>query len=139
ISTDGAAPALAGLLREALEGALPDDLERWIAEARAQRLKWKEAAVPIAERRPLLLEALNRIYGTAAPQSGPPAALQAQESAAPQAQESAAPQAQESAAPQAQESAAPQAQQPSRGGAAATPPQPPSPRNRGSPPPETSP
>ena len=31
ISTDGEAPALAGLVREALEALLPDDLDRWMA------------------------------------------------------------------------------------------------------------
>ncbi len=31
ISTDGEAPALAGLLREALEVLLPEDLDRWMA------------------------------------------------------------------------------------------------------------
>ena len=31
ISTDGEAPALAGLLREALEVLLPDDLDTWMA------------------------------------------------------------------------------------------------------------
>jgi len=37
VSSNGEAPALAGLLREALETVLPDDLERWLVEARAQR------------------------------------------------------------------------------------------------------
>ncbi|HET7499549.1 MAG TPA: NAD(P)-dependent oxidoreductase [Kofleriaceae bacterium] len=62
ISTAGIAPALAGLLREALEAVLPDDLERWIDVARAARTEWKRAGIPIAERRPLLLRALDRIY-----------------------------------------------------------------------------
>ena len=62
ISTGGLAPALAGLLREALEAILPDDLERWIDIARAARADWKRAGVPIAERRPLLLRTLDRIY-----------------------------------------------------------------------------
>jgi uroporphyrin-III C-methyltransferase/precorrin-2 dehydrogenase/sirohydrochlorin ferrochelatase len=62
ISTGGLAPALAGLLREALEAVLPDDLERWIDVARAARAGWKRAGTPIAERRPLLLRALGRIY-----------------------------------------------------------------------------
>ena len=30
ISTDGEAPALAGLMREALEALLPEDLDRWM-------------------------------------------------------------------------------------------------------------
>lgn len=62
ISTGGIAPALAGLLREALEAVLPDDLERWIDVAVAARADWKRAGTPIAERRPLLLRALDRIY-----------------------------------------------------------------------------
>ncbi|HEX2691508.1 MAG TPA: NAD(P)-dependent oxidoreductase [Kofleriaceae bacterium] len=64
ISTGGLAPALAGLLREALEAILPDDLERWIDVARAARADWKRAGVPIAARRPLLLRALDRIYSS---------------------------------------------------------------------------
>jgi uroporphyrin-III C-methyltransferase/precorrin-2 dehydrogenase/sirohydrochlorin ferrochelatase len=62
ISTGGVAPALAGLVREALDALLPDDLERWIDVARAARAGWKRAGTPIAERRPLLLRALARIY-----------------------------------------------------------------------------
>jgi siroheme synthase-like protein len=62
VSTDGRAPALAGLLREGLEAVLPDDLESWTAEAERQRAEWRASAVPMAERRPRLLEALNRLY-----------------------------------------------------------------------------
>jgi len=62
ISTGGLAPALAGLVREALEAVLPDDLERWIDVAVAARADWKRAGTPIAARRPLLLRALDRIY-----------------------------------------------------------------------------
>ncbi len=62
ISTDGAAPALAGLLREALDALLPEDLEAWVAESRRQRTDWRERGVPMAARRPLLLDALNRLY-----------------------------------------------------------------------------
>ncbi|MDB4955695.1 MAG: uroporphyrin-III C-methyltransferase [Myxococcales bacterium] len=62
ISTGGIAPALAGLLREALEAVLPENLERWIEVATSARADWKRARVPIAERRPLLLRALDRIY-----------------------------------------------------------------------------
>jgi uroporphyrin-III C-methyltransferase/precorrin-2 dehydrogenase/sirohydrochlorin ferrochelatase len=62
VSTGGLAPALAGLLREALEAVLPEDLERWIDVARAARAGWKRAGTPIAERRPLLLRALGRLY-----------------------------------------------------------------------------
>jgi uroporphyrin-III C-methyltransferase/precorrin-2 dehydrogenase/sirohydrochlorin ferrochelatase len=62
VSTNGRAPALAGLLREALEAVLPEDLEAWTAEAERQRQAWHAARVPMTERRPLLLEALNRLY-----------------------------------------------------------------------------
>jgi uroporphyrin-III C-methyltransferase/precorrin-2 dehydrogenase/sirohydrochlorin ferrochelatase len=62
ISTGGLAPALAGLLREALETVLPADLERWIEVATSARADWKRGRVPIAERRPLLLRALDRLY-----------------------------------------------------------------------------
>jgi uroporphyrin-III C-methyltransferase / precorrin-2 dehydrogenase / sirohydrochlorin ferrochelatase len=62
VSTDGRAPALAGLLREGLEAVLPEDLEGWTAEADRQRAAWRASGVPMAERRPLLLEALNRLY-----------------------------------------------------------------------------
>jgi len=67
ISTGGLAPALAGLLREALEALLPDDLETWIEIAKAERAAWKQANVPITERRPLLLRALERLYNGATP------------------------------------------------------------------------
>jgi uroporphyrin-III C-methyltransferase/precorrin-2 dehydrogenase/sirohydrochlorin ferrochelatase len=62
VSTDGRAPALAGLLREGLEAVLPEDLEGWTAEAVRERARWHAAGVPMAERRPQLLEALNRLY-----------------------------------------------------------------------------
>jgi uroporphyrin-III C-methyltransferase / precorrin-2 dehydrogenase / sirohydrochlorin ferrochelatase len=62
VSTNGRAPALAGLLREGLEAVLPEDLEGWMAEAERQRQAWQASRVPMAERRPLLLEALNRLY-----------------------------------------------------------------------------
>jgi uroporphyrin-III C-methyltransferase/precorrin-2 dehydrogenase/sirohydrochlorin ferrochelatase len=62
ISTGGVAPALAGLLREALEAVLPEDLARWVEVAVAARADWKRAGIPIAERRPLLLRALARVY-----------------------------------------------------------------------------
>jgi siroheme synthase-like protein len=62
ISTDGRAPAMAGLLREALDAWLPADLDRWMSAADEARLQWRQDGVPIAERRPLLLETLNRLY-----------------------------------------------------------------------------
>jgi uroporphyrin-III C-methyltransferase/precorrin-2 dehydrogenase/sirohydrochlorin ferrochelatase len=62
ISTDGRAPALAGLLREGLETLLPDDVETWLAVSESEREAWRERQIPIAERRPLLLAAINRLY-----------------------------------------------------------------------------
>jgi siroheme synthase-like protein len=62
ISTGGAAPALAGLVREALESILPRELSTWFATAHRARAAWLADRVPMAERRPLLLRALNRIY-----------------------------------------------------------------------------
>jgi uroporphyrin-III C-methyltransferase/precorrin-2 dehydrogenase/sirohydrochlorin ferrochelatase len=62
ISTDGRAPALAGLLRQGLEAVLPEDLGAWTAEAEKQRAAWRAEGVPMAQRRPLLLAALNRLY-----------------------------------------------------------------------------
>jgi siroheme synthase-like protein len=62
VSTDGRAPALSRLLREALDSLLPPDVGSWIESARALRRGWKEARVPIEARRPLLLQALNRLY-----------------------------------------------------------------------------
>jgi uroporphyrin-III C-methyltransferase / precorrin-2 dehydrogenase / sirohydrochlorin ferrochelatase len=62
ISTEGRAPALAGLLREALDGWLPADLDEWLAISDEARRSWREQQVPIDQRRPQLLEALNRLY-----------------------------------------------------------------------------
>ncbi len=61
ISTGGAAPALAGIVRQALDAILPstDDLDTWIATARRLRAAWKRDGVPIDQRRALLLEALR--------------------------------------------------------------------------------
>jgi siroheme synthase-like protein len=61
-STDGRAPALAGLLREALDAWLPGDLDEWMSAADEARRSWKQDGVPIDRRRPLLLETLNRLY-----------------------------------------------------------------------------
>jgi siroheme synthase-like protein len=62
ISTDGAAPALAGLLREALDAMLPADLESWTVRAQEARRSWRARGVPMEARRPELLEALNALY-----------------------------------------------------------------------------
>jgi siroheme synthase-like protein len=63
ISTDGEAPALAGLIRQALEALLPkSDVERWVATARIERAAWQRERVPMERRRPLLLQALAGLY-----------------------------------------------------------------------------
>lgn len=62
VSTDGAAPALAGLLREGLDAVLPRDLDAWMACATEARRAWMAAGVPIDQRRPLLLDALLELY-----------------------------------------------------------------------------
>ena len=66
ISTGGRAPALAGLLREALDALIPEDVESWARVALELRAHWKADAVPLAQRRPLLLRALNALYREAA-------------------------------------------------------------------------
>ena len=62
ISTDGHAPALAGLLRESIEELVPEEIETWVEEARHQTSRWRGKGVPMAARRPMLLAALNRLY-----------------------------------------------------------------------------
>jgi uroporphyrin-III C-methyltransferase/precorrin-2 dehydrogenase/sirohydrochlorin ferrochelatase len=62
ISTGGRAPALAGLLREAVDALLPQELSGWIDVAEGERPAWKRDGVPLADRRPLLLRALNDLY-----------------------------------------------------------------------------
>lgn len=70
LSTQGRAPALAGLLREALDALLPADLQRWVETAERARPGWKRERVPLAARRPLLLRELNALY---AGEDDPPA------------------------------------------------------------------
>ncbi|MBI3932976.1 MAG: bifunctional precorrin-2 dehydrogenase/sirohydrochlorin ferrochelatase [Acidobacteria bacterium] len=62
VSTEGRAPALAGLLREALEAVLPEEIEAWVAQAETLRRRQRVAGLPFGERRPQLLDALNRLY-----------------------------------------------------------------------------
>ena len=62
VSTEGRAPALAGLLREALEAVIPEEVASWVEEAQRLRQRQKADGVPMGRRRPLLLEALNRLY-----------------------------------------------------------------------------
>jgi uroporphyrin-III C-methyltransferase/precorrin-2 dehydrogenase/sirohydrochlorin ferrochelatase len=62
ISTNGRAPALAGLLREALDAWLPGELDEWLLAADEARREWKSQGVPMEARRPRLLETLNKLY-----------------------------------------------------------------------------
>ncbi len=62
ISTDGRAPALAGLLREAIDAWLPPRLDEWLSASDEARRRWKAERVPMEERRPQLLETLNDLY-----------------------------------------------------------------------------
>ena len=57
ISTSGEAPALARLMREVLEQAIPD--ETYVEAARALREKWKADKVPFASRFAELVEAFK--------------------------------------------------------------------------------
>lgn len=62
ISTNGKAPALAGLLRQAIDAVLPRDLAVWLGESRRRRVQWRRDGIPMEQRRPLLLDALNDLY-----------------------------------------------------------------------------
>jgi siroheme synthase-like protein len=62
ISTEGRAPGLTALLRQAIENVLPLDVARWVDEAQRRRAEWRRDGVPMESRRPLLLEVLNRLY-----------------------------------------------------------------------------
>jgi uroporphyrin-III C-methyltransferase/precorrin-2 dehydrogenase/sirohydrochlorin ferrochelatase len=62
VSTEGEAPALAGLLREGLSELLPDDVERWRQTAGELKRRQRAEGVPIDERRPQLLRALDALY-----------------------------------------------------------------------------
>jgi len=62
ISTNGEAPALAGLIREGLEELIPKEMETWLREASEQTQLLRQNGIPMPERRPLLLTALNRLY-----------------------------------------------------------------------------
>jgi uroporphyrin-III C-methyltransferase/precorrin-2 dehydrogenase/sirohydrochlorin ferrochelatase len=70
ISTSGDAPALTALLREGLDALLPRDLASWVWRARAERVVWRRDAVPMEQRKPRLLRALNGIYGLSPEHAG---------------------------------------------------------------------
>jgi siroheme synthase-like protein len=63
-STGGQAPALAGLLREALDDIVPADVDKWLERAHELSQKQRTEGVPMAARRPQLLETLNHLYET---------------------------------------------------------------------------
>ena len=71
ISTGGRAPALAGLLREGIEALLPEQLGAWVERAESLRARWKAEGVPVSERRPLLLRALEALHPAALDASDP--------------------------------------------------------------------
>jgi siroheme synthase-like protein len=62
VSTEGRAPALAGLLREGLDALVPPEIESWVSTASDLRASQHRSGVPMDERRPALLEALNGLY-----------------------------------------------------------------------------
>jgi len=63
ISTDGRAPALAGLLREAFDALLPREIDEWLDASDEARRLWRREGTPMDLRRPQLLETLNSLYG----------------------------------------------------------------------------
>src|SRR5499427_8948989 len=65
ISTSGDAPGLTALVREGVDALLPRDLDAWLQTAREARVEWRRLEVPMAERKPKLLRALNGLYGNA--------------------------------------------------------------------------
>lgn len=62
ISTGGTAPAIAKLVREALQEVLPSDLDSWMSLAKAERARWMRERVPMADRLPLLAASIIRLY-----------------------------------------------------------------------------
>jgi uroporphyrin-III C-methyltransferase/precorrin-2 dehydrogenase/sirohydrochlorin ferrochelatase len=62
ISTGGRAPALAGLLREAIDDVLPADLDDWFTRADELKERWRHTGVPMEARRPELAEVIARRY-----------------------------------------------------------------------------
>lgn len=61
-STSGQAPALAGLLREAFDALLPEDVDCWVQRAHELSVNHRRDGVAMQSRRPLLLQALNELY-----------------------------------------------------------------------------
>jgi uroporphyrin-III C-methyltransferase/precorrin-2 dehydrogenase/sirohydrochlorin ferrochelatase len=71
VSTGGEAPALAGLLREGLEELVPDEVGEWRRAALRVKRRQRRLGVPMAQRRPELLRALNRLYSARGEESFP--------------------------------------------------------------------
>ena len=64
ISTGGRAPALAGLLREALDAFLPREIDAWLKASDDARRVWRAQRTPMEARRPRLLAVLNALYAS---------------------------------------------------------------------------
>jgi len=62
ISTGGDAPALARVMREALERLIDRDVEDWVALARRLREDWRREGVPMEQRRDRLLAAIAELH-----------------------------------------------------------------------------
>jgi uroporphyrin-III C-methyltransferase/precorrin-2 dehydrogenase/sirohydrochlorin ferrochelatase len=62
ISTDGRAPALTGLLREAFDAFLPRDIDAWLKTSDEARRIWKAHKTPMERRKPQLLEMLYALH-----------------------------------------------------------------------------
>ena len=62
MSTGGRAPALAGLLREALDAFLPREIDAWLKASDDARREWRAQGTPMEARRPQLLARLNALY-----------------------------------------------------------------------------
>ena len=67
VSTGGRAPALAGLLRQALGALLPEDLDAWLELAERLRAEDRAAGLPMRNRRRRLLAALVALEGASEP------------------------------------------------------------------------
>lgn len=59
IGTNGRAPALAALVRRAIDRLLPEDLGAWVDRAEEERASWKREGLPLGERRARLLDLLK--------------------------------------------------------------------------------
>ena len=63
ISTNGDAPALTALLREALDALLPRDLAGWLRRSARQRAVWRRDGVPMDEAQAVAARSAQRLYG----------------------------------------------------------------------------